>query len=104
MSSELVISASQKGTRIALLQEKRLVEYHVEESESSFTVGDIYLGTIRKLVTGLNAAFIDIGYEKDAFLHYHDLGPNVQSLNKLTKEVIAKRITSGKLNNFSQLA
>ncbi len=76
------------------------MEYHVEESESSFTVGDIYLGTVRKLVTGLNAAFVDIGYEKDAFLHYHDLGPNVQSLNKLTKEVIAKRMNSGKLNNF----
>ena len=100
MSSELIISASQKGTRIALLQEKRLVEYHVEESENSFTVGDIYLGTVRKLVTGLNAAFVDVGYEKDAFLHYHDLGSNLQSLNKLTKEVIAKRITSGKLNNF----
>jgi ribonuclease G len=100
LSSELVISASQKGTRIALLQEKRLVEYHVEESESSFTVGDIYLGTVRKLVTGLNAAFVDIGYEKDAFLHYHDLGPNIQSLNKLIKDVIAKRITSGSLNNF----
>ncbi|MEZ4902723.1 MAG: Rne/Rng family ribonuclease [Spirosomataceae bacterium] len=100
MSSELIISASPKGTRIALLQEKRLVEYHVEESESSFTVGDIYLGTVRKLVTGLNAAFVDIGYEKDAFLHYHDLGSNLQSLNKLTKEVIAKRITSGKLTHF----
>jgi len=72
----------------------------VEESENSFTVGDIYLGTVRKLVTGLNAAFVDVGYEKDAFLHYHDLGSNLQSLNKLTKEVIAKRITSGKLNNF----
>jgi ribonuclease G len=100
LSSELIISASQKGTRIALLQQKRLVEYHVEESENSFTVGDIYLGTVRKLVTGLNAAFVDIGYEKDAFLHYHDLGANVQSLNKLTKEVIAKRMNSGKLNNF----
>lgn len=100
MSSELVISASQKGTRIGLLQDKRLVEYHVEESESSFTVGDIYLGTVKKLVTGLNAAFVDIGYEKDAFLHYHDLGANINSLTKLTKDVIAKRVPSGKLDNF----
>ena len=52
------------------------------------------------MVTGLNAAFIDIGYEKDAFLHYHDLGPNVNSLNKFTKEVIAERIKSGRLDNF----
>jgi ribonuclease G len=100
LSNELVISASQQGTRIALLQEKRLVEYHVEEMDSSFTVGDIYLGTVKKLVTGLNAAFVDIGYEKDAFLHYHDLGSDVNSLNKLTKDVIAKRMNTGKLNNF----
>ncbi|MFN4147637.1 MAG: ribonuclease E/G [Runella sp.] len=104
MSSELVISASPKGTRIALLQEKRLVEYHVDEPENSFTVGDIYLGTVRKLVTGLNAAFVDIGYEKDAFLHYHDLGAQILSLNKLTKEAIAKRITSGSLKNFQMEA
>jgi len=82
------------------LQDKRLLEYHVEESDSSFTVGDIYLGTVKKLVTGLNAAFVDIGYEKDAFLHYLDLGPNINSLNKFTKDVIAKRANTGRLNNF----
>jgi ribonuclease G len=100
LNNELVISASTQGTRIALLQEKRLAEYHLEESESSFAVGDIYLGTVRKLSTGSNAAFVDIGYEKDAFLHYHDLGHNVRSLNKMTKEVIAKRLKGGRLNNF----
>lgn len=82
------------------MQDKRLLEYHIEESDSSFTVGDIYLGTVKKLVTGLNAAFVDIGYEKDAFLHYLDLGQHIDSLNKLTKDVIAKRVNSGKLNNF----
>jgi ribonuclease G len=100
VSNELVISSTQKGDRIALLQDKRLLEYHVEESDSSFTVGDIYLGTVKKLVTGLNAAFVDIGYEKDAFLHYLDLGSNINSLNKFTKDVIAKRVNTGRLNNF----
>jgi ribonuclease G len=100
LSNELVINSTQKGERIALLQDKRLVEYHVEQSENNFTVGDIYLGTVRKLVPGLNAAFIDIGYEKDAFLHYLDLGPNINSLNKYTKDVIAKRINTHKLNGF----
>jgi ribonuclease G len=100
LSNELIISATQKGTRIALLQEKRLVEYHVEESESNFTVGDIYLGTVRKLSSGSNAAFVDIGYEKDAFLHYHDLGPSLNSLNKLTKDVVAKRQKNGALDRF----
>lgn len=100
MSNELVINSTQKGGRIALLHDKRIVEYHLEESENSFTVGDIYLGTVRKLVQGLNAAFIDIGYEKDAFLHYLDLGPNFNSLSKFTKDTIAKRNNTHKLNGF----
>ena len=98
MSNELVISSTQKGDRIALLQNKRLLEYHEEELDSSFTVGDLYLGTVKKLSSGLNAAFVDVGHEKDGFLHYQDLGPNINSLNKLVKDVIAKRVTTGRLN------
>ena len=101
MSNELIINSTQKGERIALLQNKRLLEYHVEEPDQSFTVGDIYLGTVKKLVTGLNAAFVDVGYEKDAFLHYLDLGSNINSLNKFTKDVIAKRANSGKISGFT---
>ena len=100
VSNELVISSTQKGDRIALLQDKRLQEYHVEELDSSFTVGDLYLGTIKKLSSGLNAAFVDVGHEKDGFLHYQDLGPNINSLNKFTKDIIAKRANTGRLNNF----
>jgi ribonuclease G len=101
LSSELFISTTQKGNRIALLQEKRLVEYHFESNAEGFTVGDIYLGTVTKVVPGLNAAFIDIGYEKDAFLHYHDLGPQVKSVLKYTKGVQNGQHTSWKLNGFS---
>ncbi len=101
MSNELLISSAQKGERIALLQDKRLLEYHVEEPDHNFTVGDIYLGTVKKLVTGLNAAFVDVGYEKDAFLHYLDLGAKINSLNKFTKDAIAKRVNSGLLNGVT---
>ncbi len=97
MSNELFISATTKGNRIALTQDKGLIEYHLDETEVQFAVGDIFFGTVKKVVAGLNAAFIDIGYEKDAFLHYHDLSPNVFSLNKYTKDVIAKRPVSNKL-------
>ncbi|MBM3177360.1 MAG: Rne/Rng family ribonuclease [Bacteroidetes bacterium] len=100
MSNELIISSAQDGCRIALLRDKTLVEYHREEPGSRFVVGDIYLGTVKKVVPGLNAAFIDIGYEKDAFLHYLDLGPQFGSLQKFTKLVRAKRITGGKLERF----
>lgn len=85
MSSELLIDSSQNGSRIALLKNKSLIELHIEEEDSKFKVGDIYLGGVKKIVNGLNAAFIDVGYEKDAFLHYQDLGPRVNSLVKLVK-------------------
>lgn len=100
MSNELIINSTQKGCRIALLKDKQLVEFHQEEDGNRFNVGDIYLGSVKKVVQGLNAAFIDIGYEKDAFLHYLDLGPQVQSLNKFTKYALTRKNTSAKLNGF----
>ncbi len=100
MSNELVINSTQNGSRIALLKDKSLVEFHQEEDGNKFTVGDIYLGTVRKVVQGLNAAFIDIGYEKDAFLHYLDLGPKFASLQAFTKQALNKKNASSKLENF----
>lgn len=100
MSNELIISNAQDECRIALLRDKTLVEFHQETEGSRFTVGDIYLGTVKKVVQGLNAAFIDVGYDKDAFLHYLDLGPQFSSLQKFTKLVRAKKIF-GKLEKFT---
>lgn len=100
MSNELIINANSESIRIALLKNKQIVEYHEEQKGSQFGVGDIYLGVIKKLVPGMNAAFVDVGYEKDGFLHYLDLGPNVRSLAKYTKEVIAKRQQSAFLKGF----
>ena len=100
MSNELVISSSPEGDRIALLQDKRLIEYHLEDSSNNFTVGDIYLGIVRKVNPGLNAAFVDIGHEKDAFLHYLDLGPQIKSLNKYVKTAQTQKLETWKLNGF----
>lgn len=88
MIKELIIDATpDKGVTIALLQDKQLVELNKEAANNNYAVGDIYLGRIKKIMPGLNAAFVDVGYSKDAFLHYLDLGPQVQSLLKLTKLV-----------------
>ncbi|SEM87165.1 ribonuclease G [bacterium A37T11] len=88
MVKELIIdSTPDKGVTIALLQDKQLVELNKEQLNNNYAVGDIYLGRIKKIMPGLNAAFVDVGYSKDAFLHYLDLGPQVQSLIKLTKLV-----------------
>lgn len=100
MSNELIISATQDGCRIALLKDKTLVEFHQEAEGNKFTVGDIYLGLVKKVVPGLNAAFIDVGYDKDAFLHYLDLGPQFSSLQKFTKLVRARKFNGAKLDRF----
>lgn len=103
MSNELIINSTQNGCRIALLKDKKLAEFHQDNDGHQFNVGDIYLGSVKKVVPGLNAAFVDIGYEKDAFLHYLDLGPQLQSLMKCTKQVISGRITGKNLNGFKRL-
>jgi ribonuclease G len=100
LSNELIISGTQDGCRIALLRDKTLVEFHDEQEQGKFTVGEVYLGTVKKVVQGLNAAFIDVGYDKDAFLHYLDLGPQFSSLQKFTQLVRSKKIY-GKLEKFT---
>ncbi len=82
VNSELIVDVSKKEITIALTEDKRLVELHKESSDSKFSVGDFYLGKVKKVMPGLNAAFVNVGYEKDAFLHYLDLGPQFNSSKK----------------------
>jgi len=92
MNSELFISSRDREQRdIAILVNGKLVELHREKGEQGFSVGDVYWGTVKKLVPGLNAAFVDVGYEKDAFLHYHDLGPQFRSLLKFSNRTTKGR-------------
>ena len=89
MSSELVVDVTSKEVSIALLEDKSLVELQKEGQNTSFSVGNIFLGRVRKLLPGLNACFVDVGYEKDAFLHYLDLGPQFNSQEKLLKQALS---------------
>lgn len=100
MGNELLINSSNNDCRIALLKDGRLFEYHIDKADSRFTVGDIYLGVIKKIVPSLNAAFVDIGYKKDAFLHYLDLGPQFSSLQKAIQCVRSKCEDIGTLSDF----
>ena len=75
MSNELIINSTPTEVVTALISDKKLVELIRERNDSQFSVGDIYLGKVSKIAGSLNAAFINVGYEKDAFLHYYDLGP-----------------------------
>lgn len=88
MNKELIINAAPQGVEIALLEDKKLVELHHDETNSGFGVGDLYLGKTRKLMPGMNAAFVDVGFEKDGFLHYTDLSPYAKSLLKFTTQTM----------------
>ena len=100
LSNELVINSTPEGERIALLQDKRLIEYHFDRNDTNYSVGDIFLGIVKKVMPGLNAAFVDIGYEKDAFLHYGDLGEQFTSLAKWQKTVQHNK-AAGSLDKFT---
>ncbi|MFY8004719.1 MAG: ribonuclease E/G, partial [Chitinophagaceae bacterium] len=91
MNKELVINVSPTGVDVALLEDKKLVELHNEKADSQFSVGDLYLGKVKKLIPGLNAAFVDVGFEKDAFLHYTDLSPYARSILKFTQLAIVAK-------------
>ncbi len=96
MNKELIINSSgDGGVEIALLEDKKLVELHYEHGQDNFAVGDLYLGKVKKLMPGLNAVFVDVGYEKDAFLHYTDLSPYFRSVLKFTKQSLQGDTTWG---------
>src|SRR6204780_4300302 len=95
LNKELIINATPQGVEIALLEDKKLVELHHEKTDASFAVGDLYLGKVKKLIPGLNAAFVDVGFEKDAFLHYTDLSPYARSLLKFTHLTINDSTPNG---------
>jgi len=99
VSKELIIDTSSSDVSIALLEDKKLVELNKEKSNPQFAVGDIYLGKVKKLMPGLNAAFVDVGFEKDAFLHYLDLGPQVRSLHNYLDAILNKK---GKIAPFQR--
>lgn len=91
MSSELVIDVKSDEIVLALLRNKKLVELTKEKQSVQYAVGDIYLGKVKKIMPGLNAAFVNVGYGKDAFLHYLDLSPQFNSLNSYMKQCIARK-------------
>jgi ribonuclease G len=91
VSSDLIIDVTPSEIVIALQENKRLVELTREKSGAKFAVGDIYLGKVKKIMPSLNAAFIDVGYEKDAFLHYLDMGPQFATLNKFLRIVSSRK-------------
>lgn len=91
LNKELIIDAGDSEVTLALMEDKQLVELNKEKRNVKFSVGDIYLGKVKKIMPGLNAAFINVGYEKDAFLHYLDLGAQFRTQHKYYTSAIQKQ-------------
>ena len=100
MKTELIIRSNSSDIDFALLKDGKLIELNKETNDNKFSVGDIFLAKIGKVLPGLNASFVNVGYPKDGFLHYHDLGAQVQSLNKFIKKVSTGRYKEFTLKNF----
>lgn len=91
MTSELIVDVQPTEVSIALLEDSRLVSLQKESRNIAYAVGDIYLAKVKKLMPGLNAAFVNVGYEKDAFLHYLDLGSQYSSYASFLKQALEDR-------------
>ncbi|MBK8340975.1 MAG: Rne/Rng family ribonuclease [Flavobacteriales bacterium] len=100
MSVDLIIRDSAGEVAIAVVRDKLLMELHRERTERGFSVGDIYLARVRKVAPGLNAAFVDVGHEKDAFLHYFDLGPQYRNSFKFAKGAVSGTVTTSVLDGW----
>ncbi|MDR1654221.1 MAG: ribonuclease E/G, partial [Prevotellaceae bacterium] len=103
MSKELIIDVRKDKIEIALLDTKSLVELKHESLTQNFAVGNVYLGRVKKIMSGLNAAFIDVGCEKEAFIHYHDLGPQFATLNGYVQQILNDRKHTPKLRRMPDL-
>ena len=97
---ELIINSTSTGVEIALLKEKVLIELHREQRNQEYAVGDVYMGRVKKILPHLNACFVDVGYSKDAFLHYLDLGPQFASINVFARKAAAGEQRTADLMGF----
>jgi ribonuclease G len=91
VNKDLIIDVGDSEVSLALLEDKQLIELNKEKRNVKFSVGDIYLGKVKKIMPGLNAAFINVGYERDAFLHYLDLGAQFRTQHKYYQAALQKQ-------------
>ena len=100
MTSELIIDSQPSEVTIALLEDKRLVEFQKESSDTRYSVGNIYAARVKKIMSGLNACFVEVGHEREAFLHFQDLGAQFLSLEKFVKQVSSDRKKLPQVDKF----
>ena len=102
MKSELIVDVQPNEIAIAFTEDDRLQEISREKrNEDTFAVGNIYYGRVKKVMPALNAAFVDVGHEKEAFLHYLDLGTSFLTLQKYMKQAVSDRRRVPSMDNIA---
>ncbi|CAN5234472.1 hypothetical protein BH23BAC3_BH23BAC3_07050 [soil metagenome] len=105
MKNQIIIHSSGKQTRVALLESGELAQLFIESEDNQRTVGDIYHARVHKVMSGIRAAFIDVGMEKDAFLHFSDAGDHLGSYIKMMNgENSIPKHAHKELDNFDKLS
>ncbi len=105
MKNQIIIHSSGKQTRVALLEDGELAQLFIESEENQRTVGDIYLGRVHKVMSGIRAAFVDVGMEKDGFLHFSDAGDHLgEYLKMLNGGQAFSKSAQTDLDNFDNLS
>ena len=105
MKNQIIIHSSGKQTRVALLENGELAQLFIESEDNQRTVGDIYLARVHKVMSGIRAAFIDVGMEKDAFLHFSDAGDHLgQYIKMMNGEKSISKEANKQLSNFNKLS
>ncbi|HNW48157.1 MAG: Rne/Rng family ribonuclease [Bacteroidales bacterium] len=97
MEKDLIIDVNSTEVSIALLENHKLIELNKEQNNGSYAVGDVYLGKVKRIMPALNAAFVDIGDDKDAFIHYLDLGLAFRTLDYFTRQIGQSKLSHNAL-------
>ena len=101
MRSELIVDIKSEEIAIALVEDNRLVSLQKESRDASYAVGNIYLAKVKKLMPGLNAAFVNVGYDKDAFLHYLDLGSQFSTYSEFVNSALEDKKKLPSVSKFT---
>ncbi|MGB0356700.1 MAG: Rne/Rng family ribonuclease, partial [Cytophagales bacterium] len=91
MAIKIIYNVEKGRYKILVLKDNEIVDYYEVQQDAQYIVGDVYLGTIKRLFPSLNAVFVNIGREKDTFLHYSDVSPGIKSMSSVIKMVLQKK-------------
>lgn len=91
MANKIIFNVTNEYNNILLLKDNEITEYYKDRKEGNYVVGDIYLGRVVRFAPSMNAAFVDVGDERNGFLHYSDLSPSLKTVSSFIDKTLKKK-------------